>query len=219
MEYLYQLDWHGLFVPKMSVLEIVLRGILVYVGICLLLRVVLRRQAGKVALSDLLVVTLIAGVCRNPLVADAYSIPDGLGVAMIVLASSYAVDWLSFYSPAVHALMHPEPVLLIRDGIILQQSLVHELMTERQLRCKLRGHGINDPAKVAEAWMEGEGHVSVIKKDSEGFHSAANQADRLAHSPDDVKRLLSIIGQLEAQLEALKFGLGQTGSSHNHSSR
>lgn len=80
MDYLTQVNWHKLFVLKFSVLEILIRGVVIYVALCLLLRVVLKRQAGKVSLSDLLVVTIVAGVCRNPLVADAYPLPDGLGV-------------------------------------------------------------------------------------------------------------------------------------------
>jgi hypothetical protein len=48
MDFLFHVDWPTLFVPKLSILEILLRGILVYVGLCLLLRVVLKRQAGKV---------------------------------------------------------------------------------------------------------------------------------------------------------------------------
>src|SRR5436190_22965573 len=94
MDYLLKVDWAALFVPKLSLLEILIRGVAIYVGLCLLLRVVLKRQAGKVSLSDLLVITLVAGVCRNPLVADAYSIPDGLGVVAVVLLSSYATDFL-----------------------------------------------------------------------------------------------------------------------------
>src|SRR3954469_2068793 len=98
MDFLWRVDWHALVVPKLSVLEILIRGAAVYVGVCLLLRMVLKRQAGKVSLSDLLVVTLVAGVCRNPLVADGYSISDGLGVVTVVLLCSYAVDLLCYHS-------------------------------------------------------------------------------------------------------------------------
>jgi uncharacterized membrane protein YcaP (DUF421 family) len=164
MEWLYQTDWSRLLRPEMSLLEVLVRGTLIYVTLCVLLRVILRRQAAKMSLSDLLVVTLIAGVCRNPLVRDAYSIPDGLAVVLVVLGWSYALDWLSYHSPLVHKLFHPEPVLLIRDGVVLPENLRRELMTESQLRCQLRQHGVEDPAQVARAVMEGSGQVSVIKK-------------------------------------------------------
>jgi uncharacterized membrane protein YcaP (DUF421 family) len=164
MDALFQVDWHQLFVPKLSLLEIVLRGVIIYVGLCLLLRVVLKRQVGKVSLGDLLVVTLVAGICRNPLVADAYSVADGLGVVAVVLLSSYAADWLSYYSPFIHRLMHPPRVELIRDGDVMHNNLRRELMTEEQLRCQLRHKGIMDPADVAEAWIESSGEISVIHK-------------------------------------------------------
>src|SRR5438477_6435264 len=143
-----RVNWHTLFVPKRSPAEIIVRGVIIYVGLCLLLRIVLKRQAGRVALSDLLVITLVAGVCRNPLVADAYSIPDGLGVVAVVLFSSYAADWLSYYSPFIHRLMHPQRVELIRDGQVMHDNLQHELMTESQLRCQLRHKGVAKPDDV-----------------------------------------------------------------------
>jgi uncharacterized membrane protein YcaP (DUF421 family) len=164
MDSFFHVDWQRLLVPKLSLAEIVLRGVVIYVGLCLLLRIVLKRQAGRVALSDLLVVTLVAGVCRNPLVADAYSIPDGLSVVAVVLFSSFTADWLSYHSPVVHRVMHPPRVALVRDGEVDHANLRRELMTESQLRCQLRQRGVTDPADVAEAWIESSGEISVIKK-------------------------------------------------------
>ncbi len=171
-------DWHGLFVPEMSLPEVLIRGTAVYLALCLLLRVVLKRQAGKVGLSDLLVVALVAGVCRNPLVRDTKSIPDGLAVVAVVLAWSYALDWLSYHSRVVHRLLHPQPVPLIRDGALLPENLRTELMTESQLRCKLRKEGVKDVAEVQEAWMEGSGEVSVIKRGRVGERNGMPDGDR-----------------------------------------
>jgi uncharacterized membrane protein YcaP (DUF421 family) len=159
-----QTDWERLFAPEMSLAEIMIRGTCVYVSIVLLLRVILKRQAGKVSLSDLLVVTLVAGVCRNPLVRDAYSITDGLLIVVIILLWSYAFDWLSYHVHVIHKLLHPSPVPLVRDGIILYDNLSRELVTESQLHSKLRQRGVKDHHEVAEAWLEGNGQVSVIRR-------------------------------------------------------
>ena len=164
MKFLYETDWVKVFWPEMSLLEIFVRGTLVYVAICLLLRIILKRQAGKVGLSDLLVVTIIAGICRNPLVKDAYSITDGLLVVIVVLAWSYAFDWLSYYVPSIHLLLHPVPVVLIQDGVVQKENLRHELVTESQLCAQLRRHGLQMPEQVAQAILEGSGRISVIPK-------------------------------------------------------
>src|SRR4051812_13813226 len=102
----FETDWAKAFAPQMSLPEIVVRSLLVYLALCVMLRVVLKRQAGRVSLSDLLVVTLVAGVCRNPLVRDAYSITDGLLVVAFVLFWSYLMDWLSYRFKFIHGLLH-----------------------------------------------------------------------------------------------------------------
>src|SRR5258708_31524846 len=116
MDFLWRTDWERLFLPEMSLVEILIRGTFIYLALCLLLRVVLKRQAGKVSMSDLLVVSLVAGVCRNPLVKDAYSVTDGVLVVATILGWSFLLDWLSYRFAFIHAIMHAPPVLLIRDG-------------------------------------------------------------------------------------------------------
>src|SRR3954453_22056336 len=115
MEFLWDINWQRMFVPKMSLLEVLLRGTAIYLALCFLLRVVLKRQAGKVSLSDLLVISIVAGVCRNPLIADDYSVTDGILVVATVLGWSYVLDWLSYYVPFIHKLLHPSPKLLVQD--------------------------------------------------------------------------------------------------------
>jgi uncharacterized membrane protein YcaP (DUF421 family) len=157
MERWLKTDWASLFVPGMSLPELLIRGTLVYLCVCLLMRVILKGQAGKVSLSDLLVVALVAGACRNPLVRDTKSITDGMAVITVV-------DWLSYYSPLVHKLAHPPARQLISNGLVLKDNLQRELMTENQLKCQLRQRGLKEPTEAAEAWMEGSGEISVIKK-------------------------------------------------------
>jgi uncharacterized membrane protein YcaP (DUF421 family) len=74
------------------------------------------------------------------------------------------MDWLSYYSPSVHRLVHPQRVELVRDGQMLHESLKRELMTESQLRCQLRHKGVAEVEDVAEAWIESSGEISVIRK-------------------------------------------------------
>ena len=44
MDFIWQNDWERPFVPEMLLLEILLRGTLTYVALCLLLRFVLKRK-------------------------------------------------------------------------------------------------------------------------------------------------------------------------------
>jgi hypothetical protein len=47
-------------------------------------------------------------------------------VIIVVIFWSFAMDWLSYYVPVIHTILHPRPVPLIRDGVVLEGNLKHE---------------------------------------------------------------------------------------------
>lgn len=53
-------DWNSILLPSAPVLELVVRGSLTYLTLVLLLRLVGRREAGGLGMTDLLVVVLVA---------------------------------------------------------------------------------------------------------------------------------------------------------------
>lgn len=62
---LFDLDWKNIFLPGTPLLEIFLKGTLVYLSLFLLLRVVLKRESGTVGVTDLLVVVLLADAAQK----------------------------------------------------------------------------------------------------------------------------------------------------------
>ena len=74
-------DIQKAFTPDVSLLEIFVRGTVIYLGLFFLLRVVLRRKAGTVAMTDLLVLVLIADAAQNAMNAEYHSITAGLVLA------------------------------------------------------------------------------------------------------------------------------------------
>ena len=56
-----------------------------------------------------------------------------------------------------------EPLLLVENGKALSGNLVKENMTMDELMSQIRQHGVGDISKVERVYIEGDGHVSVIK--------------------------------------------------------
>lgn len=71
------IDWRSIFLPDVSVVEIVLRGSLMYLAIFVLLRLVLKRQIGTLGTTDLLLITLLADASQNAMAGEYKSVPDG----------------------------------------------------------------------------------------------------------------------------------------------
>ncbi len=80
----------------------------------------------------------------------------------------YFLDWLGYRFPKLHRLVRPAPSLLIKDGRIQRRNLRHEMITEEELMAELRQNGVETVGEVAKSYLEGDGHISVIKKDSKG---------------------------------------------------
>ena len=158
------IDWSGLFVPTVSLPELVLRGSIMYLVIFALMRV-LRRDSGTLSTADLILVVLVADAAQNGMASDYKSLTEGAVLVGTVFLWNYALDWLGFRFRWAHKLLNPPPLLLIHDGHILRQNLRKELLTTDDLREQLREHGIDDIASVKRSYLESDGRLSVIRRD------------------------------------------------------
>lgn len=70
-------DWSAVFALETPLLELLLRGVLLYITILFLLRVMPRRMAGEVASMDLVLILLITESASHAL-GDYRSIGDGI---------------------------------------------------------------------------------------------------------------------------------------------
>jgi uncharacterized membrane protein YcaP (DUF421 family) len=165
MNTMWQVDWQSLFVPSVSVVEIFLRGTIVYLFLFILLRI-LRREAGAIGISDLLVVVLIADAAQNAMASEYKSITEGIILVSTIVFWDYFLDWLGYRFPRILRLLRPAPLLLIKDGRIQRRNLRQEMITEEELLGQLREQGIESVEEVKKSYLEGDGHISVIKKDS-----------------------------------------------------
>ncbi len=168
MEQLVGIDWVKTLLPDTPLLEIFLRGSVVYLALFLLLRVVLKREGGALGVTDLLVVVLIADAAQNAMADDYTSIPDGLLLVATIIFWSHALNWLGYRFPRLQRFVRPGPLPLIRDGRLLHRNMRGELVTEGELRSQLRLQGVEDPAEVQAAYMEGDGRISVVARNGLG---------------------------------------------------
>lgn len=158
-----RIDWHRAFNPHVALLDIVLRGTIVYLVLFGLLRAS-RRQAGQVGTSDVLLVVLIADAIQNAMASNYHTITEGLVLVLTLFFWSWFLDWLSVHVPIVRHLLTSQPRTIVRDGRIDRRNLRRELMTEEDLRSQLRLQGISDISEVRHACVEADGQVSVQRK-------------------------------------------------------
>jgi uncharacterized membrane protein YcaP (DUF421 family) len=158
------MDWKSLFSIDIPLFEIILRGSVMYISLFILLRVVLKRQAGSLGMTDLLLIVLIADASQNAMAGEYRSIPSGIVLVSTIIFWSYTFDWLSYRFPWFNRLTEPPPLPLIKDGKMLRKNMRRELITQEDLMSQLREQGLDDVGKVKEAYMESDGHISVVQQ-------------------------------------------------------
>ena len=150
-----------MFVPTESVLEILIRGSVMYIAMFVLLRV-FRRQAGTIGIADLLVVVVIADAAQNGMAGDSKSITEAVILIGTIVLWDWLFDWAGFSSSLIGKLVTPEPLLLVRDGSLLRQNLEKEMITEDELMAQLRLQGVESLENIRKCYLESNGRFSVL---------------------------------------------------------
>lgn len=161
---LWTVDWHAIFVPQHSLLEMVVRGTIMYLVIFFLLRLVHKRQAGGIGPADVLVIVLISSVAGNGFSSEYASVVEGFVLVCTILFWSYVIEWLGHRSPMLERLLREPKLKIVSDGLMLRSNMRKELITEEELLSQLRKQGIEGCRGVSSAYMEADGSISVIRK-------------------------------------------------------
>lgn len=139
---LLQLDWYKMFAFSTPAAEIFIRGTVMYLGLFILLRVILKRESSGLSMTDLLVIVLLADASQNAMAGDYTSISDGILLVLVIIGWSYVLNWLSYKYSFLERIIKPGKLLLIKNGKLMKKNMKEEMITVRELMSELRKNGL-----------------------------------------------------------------------------
>ena len=145
--------------------NLVVRAGVVYIAVLLLLRLAGKRQVAQMSMIELVAVLLISNAVQNSMNGGDNSLLGGIILAAVILLLSTALAYATYRNCRFERWVHGRPTLLIHHGKILHERLSRELMTVKELKQILRKQSIHNLLEVAEAVLESDGFVSVVKKE------------------------------------------------------
>lgn len=154
--------WDTVFMFSTSVLELFLRGTVMYLAVFLLMRFIGRRESGDLNVSDIILVVLIAEAASPGLEGEASSIFDSLVVVATVLFWATLLDMGSYRWSWLDNLTTPRPRPLIRNGQIVQKTARLEFLTKDEISSQLRVNGFQELSEVKSAYLEPSGQISFL---------------------------------------------------------
>ena len=157
------MDWSNITSFSVSPLELIVRGTVFYLFLFAIFRVVLRRDVGAVGVADVLFIVIVADASQNALAGDYRTVPDGMVLVSTLVAWNVLIDRLAYRFPRIEKWLMPQPVLVVRNGRMLQANMRKEWISRSELMGKLREQGIDKLAEVHRARIESDGSISVVR--------------------------------------------------------
>lgn len=146
-------------------LSLVLRAAGAYATLLIIIRVLGKRGVGAYSAFDLLV-ALVFGDIAAAMVTGQIGFASGIGILAVLTALELGTSWLTYVSPAASRLLEGVPIVLVRQGELVEAALRQERLSREDVVALLRAQGFDDPAQVKLAVLEVTGGVSVFPAQS-----------------------------------------------------
>jgi uncharacterized membrane protein YcaP (DUF421 family) len=155
-----------MFHPDVNVWEVVLRVLVVYAGLFILIRLTGKKELGQLAPMDFLAMLMVSETISPALTGGDHSVTTGLVAAASLMAITFGMDRLTYRFKGAARLLHGDAQVIIRDGKVVEQVQEREKLSMPELQAAVRREGLEGIDDVKLAFVETNGRISVIPKES-----------------------------------------------------
>jgi len=156
--------WSDILHPDVSILEKIVRPVLVYFFLVAGLRLAGKRELAQLNPFDLVVLLTLSNTVQNAIIGPDNSVLGGLIGATTLLVVNYSVVRFFSRHERLERLVAGEPDVLIEGGEIKMDRLKKELITKSELEAAARKQGFASLEEVERAVLEPGGTFSFIAK-------------------------------------------------------
>jgi uncharacterized membrane protein YcaP (DUF421 family) len=177
--------WSSMFdLDSPSVVEKMLRPIVIYIFLVVGLRLAGKRELAQMNPLDLIVLLTLSNTVQNAIIGNDNTVSGGIIGAVTLLAANYLLNVVTFRSSVADRIVNGEPVPLIANGELQKGNLDRQTISVEELSAMARKQGFRDLGGVQEAMLETSGTISL-----------------LARTPTDTDLAF---GRLQAQLDRIE---------------
>ena len=173
-----------LFHPDVSILEKIIRPILVYLFLIISLRLAGKRELAQLNPFDLVVLMTLSNTVQNAIIGNDNSLLGGLIGAATLLGMNYVVVRFLYNHEAIDRFVEGSPDVLIENGQIYHHKLKKELITLTELEEAAHKQGFASLEEIERAVLESGGTLTFIArkpaKDELQFQEVLRRLDLIA---------------------------------------
>ena len=141
---------------------IVVDAVLALLAVVLVVRVIGLRSFAKMSSFDFAVTVACGSILASVLLDPDRSFVHGLLAMGALLATQWVIAKGRRHSRLISVLIDNTPLLLMRDGEVIEANMEKGRITPADLRAKLREANVLDPSCVRAVVLETTGDVTVL---------------------------------------------------------
>ena len=148
----------------LTILQVSLRAIIVFVSALIIVRLAHKRFMSKMSAFDVILGFVMSSMLARAINGSAPFLPTLVGGFVLILLHR-TISALAFYSDAFGKLVKGEPKTLVENGVRHHDALRSEGISEKDLLEELRLNGnVDSLQRIKNAVLERNGQVSVVKQ-------------------------------------------------------
>ncbi|MGE7827508.1 YetF domain-containing protein [Paenibacillus sp. NPDC093718] len=162
---------------------LILRTILMYVVIFVTMRIMGKREIGKLSIFDLVISIMIAEIAVFVLEDIKKPIWEGLAPIVVLVAIQVGLAYIGLKNRKIRLFADGKPSVLVSRGRLHRKEMARLRYNLDDLMQQLRGKDIDSLADVEFAILETSGQLTVIPKDTgSSSNSSSNSSSSLSNT-------------------------------------
>src|SRR5919197_384480 len=145
-------------------MDIVLRGIVLFVFVSFVMRIVGRRELSSLGAIDLVLLIVLGDAIQQGLTQDDYSLTGAMIAVSTIALMQVGLSYLGYRFRRLRPVLEGEPIVIVQDGRVIERNLHRDRLTVDELLEEARQQQIGSLDEVAWAVLEPNGKVSFLKK-------------------------------------------------------
>ena len=156
-------------------MEIVYRALFMFFFLWVITRVVGRSTLGELSTFELLLYVTMGDLVQSAVTQQDFSVAGGVLAISVFALLTVAFSYASCRWPRVRPIVHGVPVVVVRAGEPLLDTMRDERLSLDELAAAARAEGIDRFADIEMALLEVNGRISFFSRSARASSGAPEQ--------------------------------------------
>jgi uncharacterized membrane protein YcaP (DUF421 family) len=148
--------------PWLFLLEVSCRALLVYVALFIVMRLLGKRMAAQLSISEMAVMLTLGAAIGAPLQTPSQGVLPAVVLLACALVFQRGLSALSFRWRRVEVAVQGDVTLLLKDGRLLMDQVRAAGLTLDRVHSELRGQGIVQLGQLRRVYLESTGRFTLL---------------------------------------------------------